>query len=123
MHVLRYLRKAIEEAGNSWAAQMTELLLNIHRQEKTEGGIVQNPEQRAAYEKHYYEILDLGFEQNKHTKYPHAAKQERTLLNRMKKYGAAHLLFMSNPCVNFDNNFSERELRGPRKRSKSSGGI
>ena len=53
----------------------------------------------------------------------YARKDEKTLLNRMKKYSHNHLLFLHDFSVPFDDNISERDLRKAKNRQKMAGGF
>ena len=56
-------------------------------------------------------------------RYNWASKDEKALLNRLKKYKTYHLLFLHDLAVPFDNNMSERDLRKCKNRQKMSGGF
>ncbi|MBD5560657.1 MAG: hypothetical protein HDQ87_09980 [Clostridia bacterium] len=62
---------------------MTELLLEIHDEEKAAGGMIPDAAKRTDYEKRYHPIIKLGLRQNKQTKFLYAANQERALLKRL----------------------------------------
>lgn len=51
-------------------------------------------EQLERYAARYDEIIARGMEQNKNTKGRVAKKEEKALLNRLKKYKENHLLFL-----------------------------
>ena len=72
-------------------------------------------EQLEEYSKKYDEILEQGNKEYKEDITVQDSKylrdEERSLLNRLKKYKKNHLLFAYNFIVPFDNNLSERDLR------------
>jgi transposase len=51
-------------------------------------------DQLERYSQRYDEIFAMGLEQNKQTKGCIAKKEEKALLNRLKKYKENHLLFL-----------------------------
>ena len=73
------------------------------------------------YSQRYDEILELGIEENKSLKSKYHKKEEKRLLNRLKKYKNNHLLFIYDFSVPFDNNLSERDLRHVKSKIKISG--
>ena len=50
-------------------------------------------------------------------------KEERALLNRLKKYKQNHLLFLRDLTIGYSNNMSESDLRKVKIRQKMSGGF
>ena len=73
------------------------------------------------YRKRYDKIIQTGFDVLKTTKSKFYQKEEKKLLNRLKKYRDNHLLFAANFSVPFDNNLSERDLRMLKTKTKVSG--
>lgn len=126
VHLLRYLKKNTQEAGNSWSGQMTKLLseMNRERKEKAARGESAFPADRISmYEKTYDAIIAQSYEENKTTRYKYAREDEKKLLNRLVKYKKNHLLFLHDFRIFFDNNMSERELRKAKNRQKMAGGF
>ena len=124
VHLLRYLKNNIELNHNEWAKQMEELLLEIKKQkeEKIEQNILFfKPEEQTTYSDRYDKILKLGFKENKNNNSKYLSKDEKALLNRLKKYKENHLLFAYDFSVPFDNNLSERDLRPIKTKKKISG--
>lgn len=77
----------------------------------------------AQYEGRYDEILALGEKEAGSTRGKYNQKEERKLLNRLKKYKKNHLLFLHNFEVSYSDNMSERDLRKCKNRQKMSGGF
>ncbi len=126
VHLLRYLKKNTEEAKNHWSTGLAEFLreMNQKRKEKKGSGEERFTETEIElYEKRYDELLQEGNTQNLHTKGRLAKQEEKTLLNRLKKYKKNHLLFLHDFTVPFENNLSERDLRKCKNRQKMSGGF
>ena len=125
-HILRYLLKNDEEAGNPWSRDLAELLKAMNSLKKdfaAEGNGVLGKELCDAFATEYDRILDEATEQNKTTKGDVAKTEEKSLINRLKKYKSNHLLFATHPKVPFTNNLSERDLRKCKNRQKVSGGF
>ena len=124
-HLFRYLKKNTEEAKSKWSGAMKALLSEAHttcKQALQAGSLVDNA-YIADVEARYDGILAKGNEENKKTKGYTAKKEERRLLNRLKKYKEEHLLFLKDLRVPFTNNMSERDLRKCKNRQKISGGF
>jgi transposase len=69
----------------------------------------------------YDEIVAAGFAVLKTAASRFYQKEEKKLLNRLKKYRENHLLFATDFSVPFDNNLSERDLRMVKTKCKVSG--
>lgn len=126
VHLLRYLKKNTEEAGNSWSGQMSKLLseMNRERKERAARGESAFPEDTiSAYEKKYDAIIAQGYKENERTRYKYAREDEKRLLNRIVKYKKNHLLFLHDFRIPFDDNMSERDLRKAKNRQKMAGGF
>ena len=126
VHIIRYLRKNTEETGNQWSREMVSLLceMNKKRKELMEQGLSGFPTGMLTdYEDNYHALIKKGYEENKATSHMYARKDEKTLLNRMKKYSHNHLLFLHDFSVPFDDNISERDLRKAKNRQKMAGGF
>lgn len=126
VHLSRYLLKNTEETGNSWSHDLTMYLNSLNHYRKTrmeEGAVCFTEEQLKKYSDRYDEILQKGWAEHKQTKGRYTRKEEKKLLNRLKKYKENHLLFLYNYKVPFSNNMSERDLRKCKNRQKMSGGF
>lgn len=125
-HILRYLTKNNEETDNTWSKELTNLLIqmNLDRKSEQDQGVqaFTNTE-LAEYEQDYDRILASGLEQNKLTKPRCIQQEERSLLNRLRKYKDATLRFLYDFNIAFTNNMSERDLRKCKNKQKSSGGF
>lgn len=123
-HISRYLKGCYQSTKNSWSRDMRIFLcsLNEYKKKLISKGIVEiSKEQNEKYSKRYNEIINKGYEENKKVKSKYYAKEEKRLLNRLKKYKDNHLMFILNFAMPFDNNLSERELRHVKIKQKISG--
>ena len=103
---------------------MDKLLLEIKKQkeEYLERKINRFTEQELEeYSQRYDEILKEGRKENRKSNSKYLGKEEKALLNRLKKYKTNHLIFTYNFEIPFDNNLSERDLRPIKTRKKVSG--
>jgi hypothetical protein len=124
VHLIRYLRANSENTRHHWSDDMIGFLLSVKRaKESAEGFGASGFEQADAekYRQRYDEIVEAGFEVLETAKSGFYQKEERKLLNRLKKYKDNHLLFASDFAVPFDNNLSERDLRTVKTKAKVSG--
>ena len=126
VHLGRYLLKNSEETGNSWSRDLRSFLngMNHARKERKRKGATCFPQEHLErYSQRYDELVADGLEQNKHTKGRIAGKEEKRLLNRLKKYKENHLLFLYDFRIHFSNNMSEKDLRICKNRQKMAGGF
>ena len=124
VHLRRYLKNNTELTKHKWSQEMDKLILEIKRnkEEYLEIGINRFSEQELEnYSKRYDEIIKEGLEENKESNSTYLGKEEKALLNRLKKYKTNHLIFAYNFKVPFDNNLSERDLRPIKTKKKVSG--
>jgi transposase len=134
-HHLRELQFIVERYEQSWAFQMSLLLVTILRQVQTaqnQGHTALPPDQLQAFETRYQTIVDQGLAANPHLAPPPdnpkkrgRAKQSppRNLLLRLQSKQAAVLGFMNDFAVPFDNNQAERDIRMMKLKQKISGSF
>jgi len=125
VHLMRYLKKNTEESKNAWSGKLTSLFstMNVERKKRISSDSVFTDLDISNYEDEYDRILLEGRSENKGTSGKYAKKEEKALLNRLKKYKENHLLFLHDFQVDFSNNMSERDLRKCKNRQKISGGF
>ena len=126
VHVGRYEVKNTQESLNRWSRHMECFMEGMNRaRNKLKGAGIGHFDEKALriYEQRYDAILEEGYEQNRETKGRYARKEEKKLLNRLKKYKENHLLFLYDFRVPFSNNMSERDLRKCKNREKMAGGF
>ena len=76
--------------------------LNHYRKTQMEkGAVCFTEEQLKKYSDRYDEILQKSWEEHKQTKGMYTRKEQKKLLNRLKKYKGNHLLFLYNFKVPF----------------------
>lgn len=132
-HHLRELQFVLEHHAQTWAYQMSLLLVTILAQvnaAKAAGKTALDPQQRQAFESRYTEIITQGIAVNPIPEpLPDAPKQRGrpkrppplNLLERLRTQQAAVLGFMNDFEVPFDNNQAERDLRMMKLKQKISG--
>ena len=124
VHIIRYLKANTEHTQNMWSEDMIDFLTGLNRAKKTAiafglGGF--EAADVGVYRQRYDEIIVAGYASVGNTKSRVYQKDEKNLLNRMKKYKDNHLLFAVDFGVPFDNNLSERDLRIVKTKTKVSG--
>lgn len=129
-HHLRELRFVFEQYHQTWASDMSALLLDIKQEIETTSPELMSlkPERLRYYEEQYDKILQQGFKANPPPEQPPPKKRGRkkqskakNLLDRLQKYKAETLAFMSDFRVPFDNNLAERDVRMIKVKQKISG--
>jgi len=124
VHLIRYLTANSENTHHHWSGDMIEFLLALKRSKALAIQFGAEGFEQAdldGYRKRYDEIVNTGFEVSENTKSRFYQKEEKKLLNRLRKYRNNHLLFAENFAVPFDNNLSERDLRMVKTKQKVSG--
>ncbi len=134
-HHLRELQFILERYQQSWAFQMSLLLVTIYGQVESakETGQTALPlEAINAFESRYQAILTEGFEANpKLAPPPELPKPRgrpkqspaRNLLERFRSQSSSVLGFMNDFTVPFDNNQAERDVRMMKLKQKISGSF
>lgn len=124
VHIIRYLKANFEYTYNIWALDMMDFLTGLNRAKKLamSFGLTEfDQEDRNRYSRRYDEIIAAGFSSIENTTSRVYKKEEKKLLNRLRKYKDNHLLFAWDFTVPFDNNESERDLRIVKTKTKVSG--
>lgn len=126
VHLIRYLKANTENTNNLWSDDITNFLLTINQTKKlaqTYGLKSFDKEKLIEYSRTYDKIVCDGYKSLADTKSRVYKKEEKALLNRLKKYKDNHLLFAFDFDVPFDNNLSERDLRIVKTKTKVSGSF
>lgn len=126
-HHLREL-KAIEEAGQSWAARMGKLLQAACHEVNGCSDARLSQRRLARYRRGYHVLLRLGERLNPLR--PSSGKRGRTkqssatnLLRRLREHEDDVLRFASDTQAPFTNNLAEQAIRMPKVKQKISGGF
>nr|WP_300837254.1 transposase [uncultured Acetatifactor sp.] len=112
VHIERYLRDSIEnEKGLTWNGQMLALIQEMIHENKTAPteGIAQ--EKIAGFEARYDSIVQTAAKEYADAPPTDYYRDGYNLYLRMVEYKHNHLLFLSNPLVEPDNNLCERKAR------------
>ena len=128
-HHLRELRFIYEEYAQTWAQQMSQLLLDIKAEIALSPPDTQRlpPERIRHFERRYDDLLTQGFDQNpvpdKPPKQRGRIKQSppKNLLDRLHIHKPEVLAFMYDLRIPFDNNLAERDIRMIKLKQKISG--
>ena len=126
VHLGRYLQKNTEETQNQWSRNLRSFLygMNEARKKRKEAGYRNFEASKiGSYEKRYDALIEQGLKENADTKGRVAKKEEKALLNRLKKYKENHLLFLKDFDIHYSNNMSEKDLRICKNRQKMAGGF
>lgn len=128
-HHLRELRFIFEQYQQTWASDMFHLLIDIKKEVEISPPEQMSlaPERLQYYRQLYDDILQQGFKVNPPPEHPPGKRgrnkqsKPKNLLDRLQKYKAETLAFMSDFRVPFDNNLAERAVRMIKVKQKISG--
>ncbi|MBI3151245.1 MAG: IS66 family transposase [Chloroflexi bacterium] len=132
VHHLRELQFVAEQYQQSWASDMTHLLLSIKAEvAATPAPAMSLPADRLAhYEAEYDKLMAEGRAANPPPTNPPPKKRGRrkqtppqNLLDRLRKHKSGVLAFMYDFAVPFDNNLAERDVRMVKVKQKVSGAF
>lgn len=127
-HHLRELKRASQDDGQRWAAQMHTLLLDCNEATLQAGGCLPAADANG-FRRRYRSILSGGDREcpppaartRAGQRGPVARTKSRNLLERLRKYETETLRFMTDPLVPFTNNQGERDERMTKVQQKISG--
>ena len=111
-HIERYLRDSIEnEKGLTWNRQMLELIQEMIHENNIAPAEGMAEEKIAGFEARYDAIVQTAAEEYEDDPPSEYYRDGYNLYRRMAEYRHNHLLFLSNPLVEPDNNLCERKAR------------
>jgi len=119
VHILRYLKSAVERKKRKWAEDMIGLLMEAKGLKDAQPDGKLTPEQIEEIQRRYTEIIQAGHDEYQPDQDYNG--EDMKLLRRMEKFKAEHLRFITDPAVPFDNNQAERDLRMIKAKQKISG--
>lgn len=116
VHLLRDLKKVVDNLGHQWPKEMIELLLRENHKRNNDEYI--DPGYISLmYDQH---VNEGEYENLKEIK-KYYGDTEKTLLKRLKRYKENYLMWTYNEKIPFSNNVSERSLRSSKTKMKVSG--
>lgn len=123
-HILRELIAISETSKNTWVQMMLALLI-IGLDAKTESESNELTENQIVEINQLFDkAIEKGFIENHSLiQIKKKGSKELNLLNRLRKYKAEILRFLTSPEIPFDNNRSERAIRMIKVKAKVSGGF
>ena len=132
VHHLRELQFIVDQYGQTWAEDMTSLLLDI--KDEVEAAqpeqMTLSPDRLTHFEKRYDNLIEQGLAANPPPPIPPAKKRGRkkqsppkNLLDRLRDHKHEVLAFMYDFRVPFDNNLAERDVRMLKVKQKISGAF
>ena len=116
VHLLRDLKKVVDNLGHEWAKNLIELLLKENHNRNV-GNYIDADYIALQYDT----ILAQGRMENLEDEDKYYADDEKTLLKRLKEYKENYLMWTLNEEIPFSNNVSERSLRSSKTKMKISG--
>ena len=123
-HLLRDLRSCAENTQHSWAEALAAHLSETYQKRKRL--LEEGSDQFSFIEINEFflkldELWLLGEKENEEDPPLYAAKKERALLKRLRKYRMEYFSWVVNFDLPFTNNVSERSLRGVKSKLKIAG--
>jgi hypothetical protein len=113
IHILRYLLDSIQNEKNlTWSTQMRELLREmIHYRNRMQPDEAFDSGKVESFEERFGQILDRADQEYEYEPPSKYYMEGFNLKKRMREFREAHLLFLHDKRVPFDNNLAERLLR------------
>lgn len=124
IHLIRDLEKCKMNTCHEWCEQFKKLVQRvIHDRKKTlsndELGFTK--EYIKQFDIEYNDILLSAIDENKAQPVTHYDSQERALINRILEYKSNYFMWIQDFTLPFDDNLSERSLRGVKGKMKVAG--
>lgn len=115
-HLLRDLKKVVDNLEHEWPKNMIELLLRENHN-RSIGNYVDAEYMSIVYDQYVAE----GYLENLEASGKYYGDTEKTLLKRLEEYKENYLMWTLNAEIPFTNNVSERSLRSSKTKMKVSG--
>ena len=116
VHLLRDLKKVVDNLGHDWAKELIELLLRENHNRNV-GNYIDADYIALEYDT----VIAQGYLENLEDEEKYYADAEKALLKRLEKYKENYLMWTLNKEIPFSNNVSERSLRNSKTKMKISG--
>ena len=124
VHLIRDLKKVIDNLNHTWAKQLIELITKMNNKRKwliKKGKEEFEQEELNKFEDKFEKIMIEANKQNEEEQQKYYVDKEAALILRILDYKNEFFLWIYNFEVPFENNLSERGLRGVKSKQKVSG--
>lgn len=124
VHLIRDLKKVIDNLNHPWAKQLIELITKMNNKRKwliKKGKKEFEQEELNKFEDKFEKIMIEANKQNEEEQQKYYVDKEAALILRILDYKNEFFLWIYNFEVPFENNLSERGLRGVKSKQKVSG--
>lgn len=124
VHLIRDLKKVIDNLNHTWAKKLIELITKMNKKRKwlIKKGKEEFPQEELnKFEDKFEKIMLEANKQNEEEKQKYYVDKEATLILRILDYKNEYFLWIHDFEVPFENNLSERGLRGAKSKQKASG--
>ena len=124
VHLIRDLKKVIDNLNHPWAKKLIELITKMNNKRKwliQKGKEEFEQEELNKFEDKFEQIMVEANKQNSEEQQKYYVDKETALILRILDYKNEFFLWIHNFEVPFENNLSERGLRGVKSKQKVSG--
>lgn len=124
VHLIRDLKKVIDNLNHTWAKKLIELITKMNHKRKwllKKGEEEFSQEELNKFEDKFEKIMIEAHKQNEDETQKYYVDKEATLILRILDYKNEYFLWVYDFEVPFENNLSERGLRGAKSKQKASG--
>ena len=124
VHLIRDLKKVIDNLNHTWAKKLIELITKMNKKRKwllKKGEEEFSQEELNKFEDKFEKIMLEANKENEYETQKYYVDKEATLILRILDYKNEYFLWIYDFEVPFENNLSERGLRGAKSKQKASG--
>lgn len=124
IHLLRDIEKCKNNTGHEWCDKMKTLIQKAMHDRKSyieQQSLKFDEEYIKVFDEQFNNILSDAIEENMTKSKTHYDKEEIALTNRILEYKANYFLWMQDFSLPYDDNLSERALRGIKSKMKIAG--